>query len=60
MDFFSIDFEQEEDGRWIAEIPAIPGVMVYGATRAQAGENAKSLAFLVLSQGGGLGYGPTG
>ena len=29
---FDIDFEQEEDGRWIAEIPEIPGVLTYGVT----------------------------
>jgi hypothetical protein len=34
-----IDFEREEDGRWIAEIEALPGVMAYGATRAEARPN---------------------
>lgn len=29
---FAIEFEREEDGRWIAEIASLPGVMVYGAT----------------------------
>jgi len=29
---FDIEFEQEEDGRWIAEIPEIPGVLAYGVT----------------------------
>jgi len=27
---FNIEYELEDDGRWIAEIPSIPGVMVYG------------------------------
>jgi predicted RNase H-like HicB family nuclease len=47
---FSIEFEQEEDGRWIAEIPELPGVLVYGATKTQAGEKAKALALRVLAE----------
>jgi predicted RNase H-like HicB family nuclease len=49
MDFV-IDFEQEADGRWIAEIPELPGVLAYGTTKAQAGEKAKALAFRVLAE----------
>ncbi|MDR2049941.1 MAG: type II toxin-antitoxin system HicB family antitoxin [Treponema sp.] len=49
MDFI-IDFEQETDGRWIAEIPELPGVLAYGTTKAQAGEKAKALAFRVLAE----------
>jgi predicted RNase H-like HicB family nuclease len=30
---FTIEVEQEEDGRWLAEIPQIPGVLAYGPTR---------------------------
>ena len=41
---FKIEFEQEEDGRWIAEIPALPGVMVYGATKQEAKERVEALA----------------
>ncbi|GHU39525.1 hypothetical protein FACS1894190_04600 [Spirochaetia bacterium] len=48
MDFI-IEFEQEDDGRWIAEIPELPGVMAYGTTRIHAGEKAKALAFRVLA-----------
>ena len=33
---YKIEFDREEDGRWIADIPALPGVMVYGATREEA------------------------
>lgn len=36
--------EQEVDGRWIAEIPALPGVMVYGATLSEALVKVASLA----------------
>jgi predicted RNase H-like HicB family nuclease len=48
MDFI-IDFEQEVDGRWIAEIPELPGVLAYGETMMRAGEKAKALAFRVLA-----------
>ena len=33
---FKIESEREEDGRWIAEVPALPGVISYGATEAEA------------------------
>ena len=46
---FEIEFDREVDGRWIAEIPAIPGVIVYGATQLQAGAKAKALALRVLA-----------
>ena len=39
-----IEFEQEDDGRWIAEIPALPGVMAYGATRNEAKAKVEALA----------------
>jgi predicted RNase H-like HicB family nuclease len=32
----SIELDREDDGRWIAEIPELPGVLVYGSTREQA------------------------
>ena len=47
---FDIEFEQEEDGRWIAEIPEIPGVLAYGVTPLQAGAKAKVLALRVLAE----------
>jgi predicted RNase H-like HicB family nuclease len=37
---FGIDSEREDDGRWIAEIPEIPGVPAYGVTPLQAGARA--------------------
>jgi predicted RNase H-like HicB family nuclease len=46
---FEIEFEQETDGRWIADIPEIPGVLAYGATQAQAGAKAKALTLRVLA-----------
>jgi predicted RNase H-like HicB family nuclease len=47
---FEIEFEQEADGRWIAEIPEIPGVLAYGVTPLQAGANVKTLALRVLAE----------
>ena len=46
---FSVEIEQEEDGRWIAEIPQLPGTMAYGETREQAEARAKALALRVLA-----------
>ncbi|HZL25763.1 MAG TPA: type II toxin-antitoxin system HicB family antitoxin [Acidobacteriaceae bacterium] len=46
---FSIEFERENDGRWIAEIPQLPGVMVYGATRDEAQSRVEALALRVLA-----------
>jgi predicted RNase H-like HicB family nuclease len=45
----TIETEQEDDGRWIAEIPALPGVMVYGASRDEAVAQAQALALRVLA-----------
>ena len=39
-----IDVELEEDGRWIAEVPAVPGALAYGATAEQARSRAAALA----------------
>ncbi len=46
---FDVEFEQEDDGRWIAEIAVIPGVLAYGLTPLQAGARARALALRVLS-----------
>ena len=47
---FEIELEQETDGRWIAEIPDLPGVLAYGVTPLQAGARAKALALRVLAE----------
>jgi predicted RNase H-like HicB family nuclease len=47
---FVIVFEQEEDGRWIAEVPDLPGVLAYGSTREEAQAKAKALAQEVLAE----------
>ena len=44
-----IEIEREVDGRWIAEIPELPGVMVYGDSRNEAISKAEALAFRVLA-----------
>ena len=46
---FGVELEQEIDGRWIAEIPEIPGVLAYGLTPLQAGARARALALRVLA-----------
>lgn len=46
---FKIEVERETDGRWIAEIRALPGVMVYGKTRAEAVRSVYALALRVLA-----------
>ena len=38
---FEIVFDREEDGRWIAEIESLPGVLAYGATRAEANQRSR-------------------
>jgi predicted RNase H-like HicB family nuclease len=46
---FTIEVEQEEDGRWLAEIPELPGVLVYGQTRTEAIARVQALALRVLA-----------
>jgi predicted RNase H-like HicB family nuclease len=44
-----IETEKECDGRWIAEVPSLPGVMAYGETRAKARARVKLLAARVIA-----------
>ena len=44
-----IEIEQEDDGRWLTEIPELPGVMVYGTSREEAVARVKALALRVLA-----------
>ena len=46
---FAIEVEQEEDGRWLAEVPELPGVMTYGQTRQEAIERVQVLSLRVLA-----------
>ena len=45
----NIELELEEDGRWIAEVADLPGVMTYGKTREEAISKVKALALRVLA-----------
>lgn len=46
----TLECEQEEDGRWLAEVPQLPGVMAYGASRDEAMSKAQALALRVLAE----------
>jgi predicted RNase H-like HicB family nuclease len=52
-----IETERETDGRWIAEVPDLPGVMVYGQTREEAITRVEALALRVIADR--LDYGET-
>jgi predicted RNase H-like HicB family nuclease len=47
---FTIEHEREEDGRWLAEVPELPGVLAYGATAKEAMAKAEALALRVLAE----------
>jgi predicted RNase H-like HicB family nuclease len=46
---FHVEFEIEDDGRWIADITELPGVMAYGASQEEAKAAAEALALRVLA-----------
>lgn len=46
---FTIEHEREEDGRWLAEVPELAGVLAYGATSDEAMAKAEVLALRVLA-----------
>jgi predicted RNase H-like HicB family nuclease len=46
---YAIEFEREDDGRWIAEIPSLPGVMAYGATKLEAQSKVQAMALRVIA-----------
>jgi predicted RNase H-like HicB family nuclease len=45
----TVEIEQEADGRWLAEVPELPGVLVYGPTRPEAITRAQALALRVIA-----------
>jgi predicted RNase H-like HicB family nuclease len=47
---FTIEHEREDDGRWLAEVPELPGVLAYGATPHEATAKAEVLALRVLAE----------
>lgn len=46
---FTIEIELEDDGRWIAEVMELPGVLVYGQTRSEAIAKVQALALHVVA-----------
>ena len=46
---FEIEFEQEDDGRWIAEITSLPGAMAYGLSKQEAESKVQSIALRVIA-----------
>jgi predicted RNase H-like HicB family nuclease len=47
---FNIECEREVDGRWLAEVPELPGVLAYGVTAEEAMAKAQVLALRVLAE----------
>jgi predicted RNase H-like HicB family nuclease len=45
----AIETEREDDGRWMAEVPELPGVLTYGQTREEAIQRVQALALRVLA-----------
>ena len=46
---FQIEVEREDDGRWVAEVPDLPGVMTYAQSRDEAIAHVQALALRVLA-----------
>lgn len=46
---FTVEYEREEDGRWLAEVVEMPGVLAYGGTSVEAIAKAQALALRVLA-----------
>ena len=47
--YLTLELDREEDGRYLAEVPDLPGVLAYGATREEAVARAQALALRVLA-----------
>lgn len=45
----AIEIEQEEDGRWIAEVPALPAALAYGTSRDEAVARVEALALRIVA-----------
>lgn len=45
----AIEFELEDDGRWIAEIVSLPGVMAYGSSKQEAQSKVQAIALRVIA-----------
>jgi predicted RNase H-like HicB family nuclease len=46
---FTVEYEQEDDGRWLAEVKELPGVMVYGKDPDDAAARTQALALRVIA-----------
>lgn len=49
MNNYPIEFDRETDGRWIAEIPSLPGAIVYGTSKEEAETKVRTLALGILA-----------
>lgn len=47
--FLTLEIEREDDGRWLAEVPDLPGVLAYGESRDEAIARVEALALRVLA-----------
>jgi predicted RNase H-like HicB family nuclease len=47
---YKVETEREADGRWIAEVPELPGVLAYGQSREEAVRKAQALSLHVLAE----------
>ena len=47
---FTIELEREEDGRWLAEVPALAGVLCYATDRSEAIARVQALALRVIAE----------
>lgn len=47
---FTLECEREDDGRWLSEVPELPGVLAYGSTAAEAMAKAEVLALRVIAE----------
>jgi len=47
---FTIELEREDDGRWMADVPALPGVLCYGIDRDEAVARVQALALRVIAE----------
>jgi len=56
---FNVEFEREDDGRWIADIPRLPGVMAYGNTKQEAQRRVFAVALRTLADNVERGNTPT-
>jgi predicted RNase H-like HicB family nuclease len=46
---FHVEFDREVDGRWIADVPELPGVMAYGSNQEEANAKVEALALRVIA-----------